>query len=704
MVNLVGRDRELAELLAAVRRPGPGIVTLVGAPGMGKTALLHALLRVVDAPFVLTARPLPTETGLAFTGLIDLLTDLPASVYADLPGPQRASLRAALLLEEVQGGADPRAVAAGVRSALAHLAEKGPVLLVLDDAQWLDAASRGALSQALDRIGAAPVVLVCAARPSSSALDWLPTAGMERLTEVWLGPLPAEDLIRVVDDLGLVMERAELRGIERASAGNPLHALELARHRLSIGGGVTIEQLVQERLTVLPRETRIVLLTAALASDPHLEVIARARSCRAVELAAVLDPALRSGLVSVGDLVLFAHPLYAEAAVSAASAPDRAEAHRRLAVVEPSEEARARHAGLATEGPDERLGSVLAAAAELTRAQGAWDTAVDLMTLAVTRTPLDSAERPGRAVRLAEWAMTGGRPSLAERWFREVRTLHRASPVYWPATIGLARLCLLSAERDELHALNRELLGADLDPPLAAEAMIRTVHEEFADRPEGELEHIRLANRVLAEAAERVNPTLLLAGLSLEIEMSLVLGLPTADLLTRAVEVDAGTPALVALDGPSLQLAHIAMMADRFDQGRALCHGMLQRCKDVGDEVSLPMVYSHLGHLEQRAGRWEIARGALIEGEQWAHGQGQLSLWQLRAQGAMIDGLRGDPVPALATLREAAELFAAAEFMSFRAIVRHLTGRVHAAYDEHEAAFEAFGDAIDCARKVGWDD
>ncbi len=395
VMDLVGRESELAELIGAVREPGPGIVTLVAEPGMGKTALLRHMVGHLEGSRVLTARPLESEVALSFSGLVDLFADLPVSAYQELPAPQRSSLRAALLLDEMHGGADPRAVAAGVRAVLVGLAETGPVVLVLDDAQWLDRATSGALGQALDRIGSAAVVLVCATRPNFEALQWLPRIGISRLTEVHLHPLPGPALVRIINDrLGPVMEPGALRGVERASGGNPLHALELARHKLAIGAGATVEQLVRERLNVLPRETRIALLAAALSSDPHLEVIAKARSCSPVDLAAVLDPALQDGLVAVGNRVLFLHPLYAEAAIAAAAAPDRVDAHRRLAQAEPDLEARARHAGLATQGPDEGLGSTLARTAQETRARGAWDTAVELLELAVTRTPMDSPTAP----------------------------------------------------------------------------------------------------------------------------------------------------------------------------------------------------------------------------------------------------------------------------------------------------------------------
>ncbi len=711
---MVGREAELAMLLEATERRGPGVVTLVAAAGMGKSALVGRLARALDgvgargpagAPRVLTARPLQSESALAFSGLMDLLRDVPPDAYDALPPPQRSGVRSALLLEEAAHDADPRAVAAGVRSVLTQLALEQPVVLLVDDAHWFDDASAAALGQALHRIGDADVVLVCAARPDHRLASWLPAGDAPQVMTVRLGELAPGELVRIVtDQAGPALSQAELREVARTARGNPLHALELARHRSTEGVGADVQGLVQGRLATLPRETRLALLVAALASDPRLDVLARAHDCEPVELAAVLDPALRSGLVVLSDVVRFTHPLFAEAAVSACSAPDRAAAHLRLADVEPGEEARTRHAGLASEGPDEPLAARLAGTARRMRARGAWDSATDLLALAVERTPGTSPDRPLRAVLLGQWALTGGQPLVAERWLADVRRRHPGTPAYWKATLELARLCQLAARREELHALNQELQDAELDPVLAAEAMVRTVHEELADRPAEQLDAVQAANRVLAQAGPAVDPALLLAGLCLEVQVRTVLGEPTSEPLARAVALDAEHPAVVAVEGPVLQLARAAMMADRFEESRTLCHGLLVRCRDTGDDVSLPVVHSYLGHVEQRAGRWEAAQAVLLEGERVAAGQGHLSLWQMRAQRAAIDGLRGDRDASLAVLAAAAERFAAAEFVVFSAIVAQLAGRVHAAHGAPAAAFTAFGRALDLAAQVGWDD
>ena len=132
---------------------------------------------------------------------------------------------------------------------------------------------------------------------------------------------------------------------------------------------------------------------------------------------------------------------------------------------------------------------------------------------------------------------------------------------------------------------------------------------------------------------------------------------------------------------------------------------LLRRCRDVGDDVSLPAVYSSLAHVEQRAGRWDDAHAALLAGERVAAGQGQLSLWQLRAQRAFLDGLQRRPRAALATLRAAAERPRRPSSAIFGAIVAQLepVGCTRRTRSRGEA-FAAFGRALELAAQVEWHD
>ena len=151
---LVGRESELQSLLAALA-PGPGSRTVLrAAPGLGKTTLLASLLDAAAGldVTVLQTRPTEVDQQLAFSGLADLLDTVDGSAYDDLPDPQRRAIRAALLLEDPDEEVDPRAVAAAARAVWSALAEVRPVVLVVDDAQWLDQASGTVLSHALQRL------------------------------------------------------------------------------------------------------------------------------------------------------------------------------------------------------------------------------------------------------------------------------------------------------------------------------------------------------------------------------------------------------------------------------------------------------------------------------------------------------------------------------------------------------------------------
>lgn len=164
--TLVGRESELQHLLAALAPGSACRVVLAAPPGTGKTALVEAFLTATAALEVTVLRVRPTEVDqrLAFSGLTDLLAPVEQSSYDDLPTPQRRAIRAALLLEDADGEVDPRAVAAALRAVWTALAGIRPVLVVLDDAQWLDQATATVLSHSLRRLGDAPVHVVAVGR------------------------------------------------------------------------------------------------------------------------------------------------------------------------------------------------------------------------------------------------------------------------------------------------------------------------------------------------------------------------------------------------------------------------------------------------------------------------------------------------------------------------------------------------------------
>lgn len=152
MAEIVGRERELAlleDFVGAQERPAA--LVLSGEAGIGKTVLWEAAVARARATSqqVLACRPSEAETTLAFAALSDLLEPLAETNFRALPRPQRHALGVALLLEPAVGPPpDLRAIGSALVATLNDLAQDGPVLLAVDDVQWLDRASADALEPA----------------------------------------------------------------------------------------------------------------------------------------------------------------------------------------------------------------------------------------------------------------------------------------------------------------------------------------------------------------------------------------------------------------------------------------------------------------------------------------------------------------------------------------------------------------------------
>jgi hypothetical protein len=228
--SVVGRETELRTAEAFVAA-GDGLVfAILGEPGIGKTTVWQeAVVRAgAHGATVMVARPSESEAKLSFAGLADLLARVPDQLFARLPAPQRAGLDAALLRAASTRSAERRVVGAALLSLLRLMAADAPVVLAVDDLHWLDAPSAAALEFALrrltdDRVGA--IVSLRSQEAEHSSL-----LRLERVELLELGPLSVAALHRILADmLGRSFPPPTLVRIAQASAGNPLHALEIAR-------------------------------------------------------------------------------------------------------------------------------------------------------------------------------------------------------------------------------------------------------------------------------------------------------------------------------------------------------------------------------------------------------------------------------------------------------------------------------------------
>ncbi|MGH2713569.1 MAG: AAA family ATPase, partial [Thermoleophilaceae bacterium] len=357
--RVVGRERELAAVDALLAEPAPAGVVLEGPAGIGKTTVWQLGLDIARerGHRVLVTRPLESDAGLALAGVADLVGDLIEEHGRGLPEPQERALRIALRREEdPEASADPLGLNAGTRGLLRLAAAERPLLVAIDDLQWLDRSSGDVLRHALRRLDGEEVRLLGAGRTGGAApLDLgIPTERVQRLE---LAPLELKELRDLVArDLGRHLPLPHLRRIHDLSGGNPFYALELCR---SIGAdvvergepnvrGAALERLVGNRLAALPPATVEALGTVAAAGQPDLATIS---AVLADEEA--LDAAFRSGVLGEdAGMLRFSHPLLAAAAYESLPPRRRRETHERLADIAVDPEPRARHLAAAATGPD----------------------------------------------------------------------------------------------------------------------------------------------------------------------------------------------------------------------------------------------------------------------------------------------------------------------------------------------------------------
>ena len=362
---LVGREQErtrLDSLIARARGGESAALLLHGEPGIGKTRLLeHAAATAADFK-VLRARPLEAESELAFAGLSELLRPV-LHLLDRIPGPQKAALSGALALGPSVPG-DRFAVAAATLSLLAAAAEKSPVLVVVDDAHWLDAPSREALLFAGRRLGSEGVLMLLGMRDR----EWISVAGLGTLE---LHGLSAGHAVALVERTGTPVDVAVRNRIVTETRGNPLAILEAVAtltdaellgkapitHPLAVGA--SLERAFAQRLDSLPQDTQDALLIAAASDTGSAGEIARALTQAGLSPDA-LEPAERDGVITLGgERIEFRHPLVRSAAYHLHDPAERRAAHRALAAAADAGERAAWHLAAASAGPDEKVAALL---------------------------------------------------------------------------------------------------------------------------------------------------------------------------------------------------------------------------------------------------------------------------------------------------------------------------------------------------------
>jgi DNA-binding CsgD family transcriptional regulator len=401
---LVGRDDELRRvttLLDEARRGRSGTLVVVGEPGVGKSALLAEGRARAQDMCVLAATGVESEVELPFASLHELFRPV-LDLLPRIPPPQAHALGTALALEV--GEPDTLAVGAGTLSLLVEAAEAAPVLVVLDDAHWLDRASAEALAFAARRTVGEQLAFLVASRPDRrSAFTSFPRIDLE--------PLPVAAARRVLAERPERLTAADERRLLDAAAGNPLVLLELP---VELAGALPAiatphERLVgafSSRIDELPPQVRMGVLLAA--AEPELAAVRLAAAELALGDPLATDEAESILSVEAGQ-IRFRHPVLRSLVYSGATAAERRSAHRALAGALPGEadrDRRAWHRAAAVEAEDEEVAGLLEETAERAVARGGHAAAARALERAARLSPerADAARRLYEASRAAFWA------------------------------------------------------------------------------------------------------------------------------------------------------------------------------------------------------------------------------------------------------------------------------------------------------------
>ena len=632
--------RRIREFVTAARgRAAPSAFVVAGEAGAGKSTLWRAALAAAarNGIRVLRSEPSAIEADAPFAGLADLLaTELPG-MTADIPPGCREALEVALLLRP-SGPAAPAAHAIGlaVLAALDSLIRKGPVLLAVDDAQWLDAGSLEALGFVLRRLTQGPLSLLVAARTEAPAdprtvgtpapsRDWRGLlATIAEPSEVMLAPLDAAQVQRLLP----TATAAQAQLVAAQSRGNPFWALELwpdiaaAPQATSRDTAAPSARLVAGRLQRSLPPAAI----AALAVVAAAERIAEGDAVAVMRLEGIADPtaalkaAIRAGaVIENGGRLSAAHPLIGVAAVEAVPPVRRAALYRRVAQASASLERRAQFTALAAAAigavPDPEVANALEQAAEAASGRAAAVTAAKFAVQAVEFTPeSDPGALVRRRIRAGELLflasdLTGARVQLEALDLDSLPTvdLERVLPLLADVVEYVGEQA--AATSMIMHAL--ETAGDDC----GRRALVLSLASDASygiqgRRRESALEAIRCAETA-GRAADR---SLHRALVNLVVERATAGEGVDAGLLAQAERVELRVPGGVQLyDTADRHRGTRYLNAEDLDAARPALLRCIARARGSGEDLVLAVFLSYLARTEQLAG--DYAKAAMIVAE-----------------------------------------------------------------------------------------
>lgn len=600
-----------------VARNEPTALILDGEAGIGKTTVwLAGCEKAERAGFlVLSTRASAAESVLAYASLATLIDGLDDEAFAELPPPQRLAIDRVLMKVNDDGpGTEQRAVSAAFLSIIENLATTSPVVIAIDDVQWVDPASTTVFASALRRL-TGPVGVLATMRDEPELRDvgsWIELRRPTSLQRIRLRPLTIGALHTVLSErLGRSFARPKMRRIHEFSGGNPFYALEFGRamaedswhDELNLPG--TLAELVRARLAGLTAEGRNALLAIASLADPTVELISRATSADVETTIAALEEAETRGIIQVdGQRVTFSHPLLTRGVYAEAEPARRRRMHKRLAEIIDEPELKARHLARSAARADEPTLRSLDIAADSARARGAPAAAAEFVDLARKL----GGDTPERRIRSAGYHFEAGDPGHA-------RTLLDTTVANLEAGVLRANaLKLLAVVRlyDDSFAEAAEILvraiGESSDDPTSQVQM--KVMLAFAEFNGGRVEPaVHSAEDAVAQASRLGRPDLLSQALSMRVMLRFLVGegLDEQD-LDRALELDDDPVDVPIAIRPRVLRALLQLWTDRHDDAADALATTMRRSIERGEESELIFLGFHTALLQ-------VWRGKLTDAE-----------------------------------------------------------------------------------------
>ena len=654
LLDRTGEREVLDRLLDNVRGGQSAVLAIRGEAGIGKTALLRYVVRRASGFRVAQVTGVEAEMELPFAGIHQLCAPLLDQLDA-LPQPQQNALNVALGL--APGDVPDRfLVGLAVLGLLSAAAEERPLLGLVEDAQWLDAASGLVLGFVARRLLAESVALVVAVREPNTRHDF------DGLRELRLRGLADQDARTLL--MSAVPGRLDDRVRDRIVAetrGNPLALLDLPRgmSAAELAGGFELlaatdlprqlEGQYHQRAGELPEATQRLLLLAAAEPIGDATLIWRAAQALGIERSA-LAPAEDAQLVEIGARVRFRHPLVRSAVYRAAAPSQRRAAHRALAeatVPDTDPDRRAWHRAHAAVGVDEAVAGELERSADRARARGGAAAAAAFLARAAELTP-DPAERGRRALAAAQAkfdvaAKDAALELLATAELAPLDELQRARLERLRAEIAFARTRGGDAPALLLHAARRL---EPLDAAMARETHLEAITAAMFAGRLGDKPGVREAAEAAQAGPAAPQPPraidLLLDGLATRFTEGYSAGLPP---LRRALDQFRDVDGLTGGDVRWMWLA-CRLAQDLWDD--ELWHVLATRgvrvARDTGALNLLPNALNYLAALNVHAGDFATAAALIDEVDATTQATG---LPPLKYAACMLAAARGDEAPAL---------------------------------------------------------